>query len=199
MIRKKFIPFGLMLFVGCFVLSSAVFVPSSFALEVFTAEVDKRITKEKRATRSLFKKKGDDFLALTKRKQVYIDVKVVLDNKKRYQVMTRTEGDTRRYNVGCRFGSWGQLPMGYGIEYFIKIGDGKNSREVNIVLYPGSRTDHPDNDISCVYDKRYGKSAVLRVRGLYKVTTNEYPNRTDVQLRPILRRNLTAADRRALP
>ncbi len=157
------------------------------------------MTKEKSATRSLFQKKGDDFLALAKRKQVYLDVKVVLDNKKRYQVMTRTEGDTRRYNVGCRFGSWGQLPMGYGIEYFIKIGDGKNSREVNIVLYPGSRTDHPDNDISCVYDKRYAKSAVLRVRGLYKVTTNEYPNRTDVQLRPISRNHLSAAERKILP
>ena len=200
MIRNSFHHLGAVFLAVLWSLSSAmIFSPSAAALEVFTAEVDKRVKSEKQATRSLFKRKGDDFLALSRQKQVYLDVRVILDGKKRYQVMTRTEGDTRRYNVGCRFGSWGQLPMGYGIEYFIKIGDGRNSREVNIVLYPGSRTDHPDNDISCVYDKRYPKSAVLRVRGLYKVTTNEYPNRTDVQLRPILRRNLSAADRKALP
>ncbi len=139
-----------------------------------------------------------DFLGLAKKKRVYIDVKVILDGKTRYQVMTRSEGDTRRYNVGCRFGSWGQLPMGFGIEYFIKTG-AASKEEVNLVVYPGSRSEHPDNDISCVYDKRFPKDAILRVRGLYKVTANHYPNRTDVQLRPISRNNLSAADRRALP
>ena len=199
MMRNSFRLWGSGLVAACVVLSSLAIVRPAQALKVFTAEVDKRVRTAGQATRSLFRKKGADFLALARRRQVYLDVKVILDGKKRYQVMTRTEGDMRRYNVACRFGSWGQLPMGYGIEYFIRIGDGKSSREVNIVLYPGSRTDHPDNDISCVYDRRYPKSAVLRVRGLYKVTTNEYPNRTDVQLRPIARASLSPEDRKALP
>ncbi len=197
MIRKKFSLFASVLLTGCFVLSFSAIQPS-FALDKFVSDLDMRTKSAQQATGSMVTKTVSDFLGLAKKKQVYIDVKVVLDGKTRYQVMTRTEGDTRRYNVGCRFGSWGQLPMGFGIEYFIKTGDA-NKEEVNLVVYPGSRSQHPDNDISCVYDKRFPKDAILRVRGLYKVTANHYPNRTDVQLRPIARGNLSAADRRALP
>ena len=187
----------------CFMLAPGIGVKSSFAgpLELFSEDLDKRKATRSRssgATRSLVKKKKTDFLRLAKKTQVFIDIKVVLDGKTKYQVMTRTEDDTRRYNVGCRFGSWGQLPMGFGIEYFIKTDDA-SGEEVNLVVYPGSRTEHPDNDISCVFDKRYEKSAVLRVRGLFKVTVNEYPNRTDIQLRPISRDNLSAEERKKLP
>jgi hypothetical protein len=196
-IRKNILKLSLALLTGCFVLSPGIDLQSAFALDMFTSDLDRR-KPEARATRSLVAKKVGDFLALAKKKQVYIDIKVVLDGKTKYQVMTRTEDDTRRYNVGCRFGSWGQLPMGFGVEYFMRTDDVRGE-EVNLVVYPGSRTEHPDNDISCVYDKRFPKSAVLRVRGLYKVTVNNYPKRTDVQLRPISRDSLTDEERRSLP
>ncbi len=198
MIRKKNTLLGSVLFAGCFVLSSAFFVPSSFALDKFISDLDMRTKSAQKASGSMVTKTVKDFLGLAKKKRVYIDVQVILDGKTRYQVMTRSEGDTRRYNVGCRFGSWGQLPMGFGIEYFIKT-SGAGKEEVNLVVYPGSRSEQPDNDISCVYDKRFPKDAILRVRGLYKVTANHYPNRTDVQLRPISRSDLSPADRKKLP
>ena len=195
MIRKNNMIFSLAILAGCFVLAPSV-TPSK-ALDLFDSNIDKRKAAGP-STRALVGKSGGDFLGLAKKKQVYIDIKVVLDDKTKYEVMTRTEDDVRRYNVGCRFGSWGQLPMGFGIEYFIKTDD-VQGEEINLVVYPGSRTEHPDNDISCVYDKAYPKSAVLRVRGLFKVTANNYPKRTDVQLRPISRDNLTVEERNKLP
>lgn len=195
--RKNIVILSLAVLTGYFVLAPGIGLQRSLALDIFTSELDKRKSPA-RLTRSLVGVQKGDFSGLAKKKQVYIDVKVVLDGKTKYQVMTRSEDDTRRYNVGCRFGSWGQLPMGFGIEYFIKTGDAQNE-EINLIVYPGSRTEHPDNDISCVYDKRYPKSAVLRVRGLYKVTSNNYPKRTDVQLRPISRSSLSEAERKKLP
>lgn len=197
MSRKNNVLLGLAVLTGCFIFAPGIGIQSSLALDVFSSDLDKRKSAGG-VTRSLVAKKKADFLALAKKKQVYIDIKVVLDGKTKYQVMTRSEDDTRRYNVGCRYGSWGQLPMGFGIEYFVKT-NGAQGEEVNLVVYPGSRTEHPDNDISCVFDKRYPKSAVLRVRGLFKVTANSYPKRTDVQLRPISRDSLSAEDRKKLP
>ncbi len=197
MIRKKIIIAGLAVLTGYIMVAPGIAVGPSLAVDIFSSDLDKRKVAG-RATRSMLSLNKGDFLKLAKKKQVYLDIKVVLDGKSRYEVMTRTEDDTRRYNVGCRFGSWGQLPMGFGIEYFIKTGFVGNE-EVNLVVYPGSRTENPDNDVSCVYDKRFPKSAVLRVRGLYKITANNYPNRTDVQLRPITRDSLTEEERRKLP
>ena len=197
MLKNKVVILSIAILSGCFVLSPGIGQRVTHALDLFDGNIDKR-SSNARSTRSLVSKKSSDFIGLAKKKQVYIDIKVVLDGKTKYEVMTRTEDDVRRYNVGCRFGSWGQLPMGFGIEYFIKTDD-VQGEEVNLVVYPGSRSEHPDNDISCVFDKAYPKSAILRVRGLYKVTANNYPKRTDVQLRPISRDNLSAEERKQLP
>jgi len=181
---------------SCFLLAPQISVERSLALDVFTSDLDKRKAGG-RVTRSLLGSKAGDFQNLAKKKLVLLDIKVVLDGKTKYQVMTRTEDDTRRYNVACRFGSWGQLPMGFGIEYFVKTGV-VAGEEINLIIYPGSRSENPDNDVSCVYDKRFPKSAILRVRGLYKVTANNYPNRTDVQFRPISRSSLSAEELKKL-
>ncbi len=200
MSRNTSIILSLAVLAGCFTIMPGTGIQISAALDIFNGEIDKRkgVTKRpQRATRSLVSKKKSDFTALATKKQVLIDISVVLDGKTRYQVLTRTEDDNRRYNVGCRFGAWGQLPMGFGVEYFIATSDA-GGEEVNLVVYPGSRSENPDNDVSCVYNKKYPKSAVLRVRGLYKVTVNNYPKRTDIQLRPISRNSLSPEDRKKL-
>ncbi len=195
-IKKKFFLMGLAALTSSLLLAPHIGLQPALALEKFTSDLDKRKAGGG-TTRSLVGVKKGDFKGLAAKKQVLIDIKVVLDGKTKYQVMTRSEGDTRRYNVGCRFGAWGQLPMGFGIEYFVKTGI-VGGEEVNLVVYPGSRSEHPDNDISCVFDKRFPKSAVLHLRGLYKVTANNYPNRTDVQFRPISRTSLSAEDLKKL-
>ncbi len=196
MIKRKFALLGLAVITACSLLAPEIGLQPALALEKFTSDLDKRKA-DGGTTRSLVGVKAGDFKSLANKKQVLLDIKVVLDGKTKYQVMTRSEDDPRRYNVGCRFGAWGQLPMGFGIEYFVKTGivDGE---EVNLVIYPGSRSENPDNDISCVFDKRFPKSAVLHVRGLYKVTANNYPKRTDVQFRPISRSSLSAEDLKKL-
>ncbi|MCP4933341.1 MAG: hypothetical protein GY927_03845 [bacterium] len=196
MINKKFFLLGVAMLTSSLLLAPKVGLQPSLALDKFTSDLDKRKA-DGSIKRSLVGIKKGDFKSLSAKRQVLIDIKVVLDGKTKYQVMTRSEGDTRRYNVGCRFGAWGQLPMGFGIEYFVKTGI-VGGEEVNLVVYPGSRSEHPDNDISCVFDKRFPKSAVLHVRGLYKVTANNYPKRTDVQFRPISRANLSAEDLKKL-
>ncbi len=196
MIKKKLALLSLAVLTSCLLLAPQIGLQQAAALEKFTSDLDKR-KGDGRTTRSLVGVKKGDFKGLASKKQVLIDIKVVLDGKTKYQVMTRSEGDTRRYNVGCRFGAWGQLPMGFGIEYFVKTGI-VGGEEVNLVVYPGSRSEHPDNDISCVFDKRFPKSAVLHLRGLFKVTANNYPNRTDVQFRPISRTSLSSEDLKKL-
>ncbi len=196
MIKKKFALLSLAVLTGCLLVAPQIGLQPSFALDKFTSDLDKRKA-DGSVTRSLVGVKKGDFKSLASKKQVLIDIKVVLDGKIKYQVMTRNEDDARRYNVGCRFGAWGQLPMGFGIEYFVKTGI-VGGEEVNLILYPGSRSEHPDNDISCVFDKRFPKSAVLHLRGLYKVTANNYPKRTDVQFRPITRSSLSAEDLKKL-
>ena len=120
-IKKKVVMLSLAVLTGCFVLAPHISLQPSMALDVFKSDLDKRKS-DGSVTRSLVGVKKGDFKSLAAKKQVLIDIKVVLDGKTKYQVMTRNEEDTRRYNVGCRFGSWGQLPMGFGIEYFVKTG-----------------------------------------------------------------------------
>jgi hypothetical protein len=174
-----------------FVLSPA---PAS-ALDILNPELDKTSGPK---TRTLVGKSAGEIRAMAKKKQVYIDLKVRLDGKSKYAVMSSEEQDERRYNVDCRAGAFGRLPMGDGVEYYVRTADTAGKR-IDLSFFPGSRTVHPDNDVSCVADPKSQKTAILRIRGIYKILTNDYGDRLIVELRPLTRASLSAADQAQLP
>ena len=171
------------------------------ALDIFDETLDKREgadKKKKKSTRSILGFKAADFKKLSKKKNVYIDLKIRLDGKTKYSVLSSEEEEERRYNVDCRAGAYGRFPMGSGTEYYVKTGDSSGQR-IDLSIFPGSRSENPDNDISCVADRENPKSAILRIRGIYKVLNNDFGDRLIVELRPIKRNSLSAAELAKLP
>jgi hypothetical protein len=170
----------------------------AMALDEFKSTIDKRTTTERGArTRTIIGGSANQFQTMATKKKVLVDLKVLLDGKTRYEVMSSEEQDERRYNVDCSPGAYGRLPMGDGIEYYVKTGD-ESGRRIDLSIYPGSRSTYADNDISCVADPARPKSAVLRIRGIYRVLTNDFGDRLVVELRPLRRDDLTAAERKTL-
>jgi hypothetical protein len=123
---------------------------------------------------------------------VCIDFKVLLDGKSRFNVLTSEEGLDRRFNVDCRPGLYGRLPMGDGVEYFAQTVI--NSRKASFSAYPGVRTRDAFNDVSCVFDPATPNVAIFRLRGFFTVLRSELPDQTIVELRPV---QGTAADAKA--
>jgi hypothetical protein len=171
------------------------------ALNMFDVTIDRTVKGTVAAggtRRSLSGMKLGQFKKLSEKKKVYLDLKIRLDGKVKYAVMTSEEEDERRYNVDCRAGAYGRLPMGEGVEYYIKTGKASGMR-IDLSIFPGSRSTHPDNDVSCVADRGHPDSAILRVRGIYKVLNNDFGDRLVVELRPLRRDSLDAEERRKLP
>lgn len=111
-----------------------------------------------------------------------VDLTVLLDGKTRLGVLTSEEGLNRRFNVDCRPGLFGRLPMGEGIEYFIQSDNA--GKKVAFSAYPGVRTRETFNDVSCVYDETQPRAAVFRLRGFFTVLRSELPEQTVIELRP---------------
>jgi len=173
---------------------------SAMALDRFNSTVDKRTPTtdaQKKNTRTLLDMRAADFKKLAVKKKVVVDIKVLLDGKTKYAVLQSEDGDPQRYNVDCYAGAYGRLPMGEGIEYYLQTGD-VNKKKISLSVYPGSRSSNPDNDVSCVADAARPKSAVLRIRGIYRVMTNDFGDRLIVELRPLKREDLTPAERKGL-
>lgn len=175
--------------------------PAAQALDKFTSTVDKREpakTDSNVKTRTVLGIKAEDFKKLAEKKVVYVDIKILLDGKSRYQVLSSEAQDERRYNVNCQPGAYGRFPMNEGSEYYINTGD-ESGRRIDLSVFPGTRTANPDNDVSCVADSAHPNAAVLRVRGIYGVLTNDFGDRLVVELRPLTRESLSADDIKKLP
>jgi len=174
---------------------------SVLALNTFDVTIDRTVKGTVRgsgATRSLAGMSLDQFRKLSHRKKVYVDLKIRLDGKVKYAVMTSEEEDERRYNVDCRPGAYGRLPMGEGVEYYIR-NVRRGGTRIDLSIFPGVRSSNPDNDVSCVPDRKHPGAAILRVRGIYKVLNNDFGDRLVVELRPLRRDSLTPEERQQLP
>lgn len=136
-------------------------------------------------TRKFIGKSAEDFEKLSKVPATCLDIKISLDANSKYKVLTSSEDIDKRFNVDCRPGTYGRLPMGEGVEYYVRS-EGEKGKKIELSVYPGTRTTHIYNDIACTYDPNEKDVAILRIRGFYAVLTNTYPEVTVVQLRPVV-------------
>jgi hypothetical protein len=160
------------------------------AFDIVRFTVDKRGAAEKAGSIA------SDLQKLGGQKIVYIDIKLLLDAGSRNALLSSEEQDPSRTNVECQAGAYGPLPMYEGLEYFFQSSTAAGSR-VAVSLYPGSRTANPDNDVSCISDG--GNPAVVRIRGIYRVSANPEGSNLRLDLRPLTRSSLTAKDAKRLP
>ncbi|MDX2287598.1 MAG: hypothetical protein NW217_02075 [Hyphomicrobiaceae bacterium] len=140
---------------------------------------------------------------------ICLDLKVRLDGRDP-EALRRSAEEENPYAVSrdlvpCGPQATGQLTMGPGVEYYLMAeGGGGSGARVDLSIYPGTRTEHIVNDVSCDFDAD-GTTASFRARGLYRPMTNRYAdvdvngNATggavvSVQLRPVVptRADLTA-------
>ena len=121
---------------------------------------------------------------LAKEPFVCIDLGIRLDGKSDYHVLTSTEDADRRFNVDCRPGIYGRLPMGHGVEYYVRSESPAESK-IELAIYPGERTTHIYNDVACTFDKTENVST-FHIKGYFAVLTTDFPDVTVAQLRPAL-------------
>ena len=122
--------------------------------------------------------------ALKNHSLVCLDVKITVDGSQPAAILTSNEGDMRRYPVDCRAGQLGSFPMAAGVEYYLPTVGKLGKSEVDIEVYPGTRTNHPFNDASCVASSEGGKAATFRLSGFYTVMTHDFGERRVVEFRP---------------
>lgn len=124
---------------------------------------------------------------------VCLDVKVTVDGSQATAVLTSNEGDMRRYPVDCRASQLGSFPMSSAVEYYVPALGTLGKAEVDLEVYPGSRTSHPFNDVSCVASSEGAKSATLRITGFYTVRSQDFGERRVVEFRPAKGEGVTRA------
>ncbi len=129
---------------------------------------------------------GGEFEALAKMSKACLNFAVFLDGKSDYNVLFSTEELDIRDNVECVPGGYGPLPMGDGVEYYIR--SESEGQRMDLSVLPGSRSLNPYNDVVCVpggtIDNRYKDFAALHIRGFFVVLTNDFGDFSVVQLRP---------------
>lgn len=120
---------------------------------------------------------------LAKTRFVYLDLKVLLDGTDADAVLQSTEEADRRTDIDCQSGRFGPLPMVDGMEYYLTTS--YEGKKISASFYPGNRSKHTFNDVSCTYDVRIKKRAVFHLRGFFAVVSNTYEEGVEFQLRPI--------------
>ena len=92
---------------------------------------------------------------------------------------------------GCVAGEFGPLDMEDGLRYFTELegvaaNTGETPERVRITVYPGNRSTHWTNDVSCEYDEMAGGNAArLRISGYFFVIHRQLQDGVDVQLRAV--------------
>ena len=130
-------------------------------------------------------------MAIANESFVCLDPRIKLDGNTEYDVLQSAEDLDRRFNVDCRPGVYGRLPMGDAIEYYIKSRDDAEPR-FDLMVYPGSRGKFAYNDVACAWQKG-SEAAEFRLRGFFAVLTNEYQEAKVVELRPLMPNRSDAA------
>ena len=121
---------------------------------------------------------------LTNHALVCLDVKITVDGSQPAAILTSNEGDMRRYPVDCRKSQLGSFPMAASVEYYLPAVGKLGKSEVDLEVYPGSRTSNPFNDVSCISSNEGGKAATFRITGFYTVRKHDFGDRQVVEFRP---------------
>lgn len=127
---------------------------------------------------------------------VNIDLNIVVPDK--FPTGTRKPSDSirkmgeqsyRDESAGCApaTNNYKPLEMDDGLRYFfylpLKVASG-NVEQVRGEIYPGNRSAHYYNNVSCEYDPNAG-GAVFRVTGFYYVIQGRAQDGVTLQLRPV--------------
>lgn len=115
---------------------------------------------------------------------VCLNIAVTTDGSQQAAILTATEGDRRRYPVDCRKGQLGSFPMAGGIEYYLPNIGTFGGAEVDLEIYPGTRTVHPFNDVDCEDSNQPAPAATFRIVGFYTVRSHDFGSRRVVEFRP---------------
>jgi len=126
----------------------------------------------------------DKLSKLTNHALVCLDVRVTADGSQPAAILTSNEGDMRRYPVDCRRSQLGSFPMASSVEYYLPAIGKVGKAELDVEVYPGGRTDHPFNDVSCIASSEGGNAAVFHITGFYVVRKHDFGERQVVEFRP---------------
>jgi len=116
---------------------------------------------------------------------------ITVDGSQPAAILTSNEGDMRRYPVDCRKGQLGSFPMAAGVEYYLPAIGTLGGAEIDLEVYPGTRTNHAFNDVSCIASSEGGNAATFRISGFYTVRTHDFGERRVVEFRPALGRGVS--------
>lgn len=87
---------------------------------------------------------------------------------------------------GCTPGVYGELDMEDGLKYVFdfNVRSVKASENVSGSIYPGDRSTHWTNDVTCEFDGD-ANSAIFHMTGFYFVMHRTLKDKIDIQLRPV--------------
>lgn len=90
------------------------------------------------------------------------------------------EGNFKLYETDCRADNFGPILYDDEAEFHFRV-----ATHAIVIVYPGSRSRNPFNDVSCEYMPDAPGDHSIRIRGLYFAITNSIPTAVVVQLRPV--------------
>lgn len=131
-----------------------------------------------------------------------LDLKLVLNDETKDEIRKMVDQGFTDEPSGCRPDEYGPLSMEDGLRYFFNVNVLTKTKtqfweNVSVTIYPGNRSAHWANDVSCEYDADLGvEQAILRFTGHYYVIHRKLKTGTDIQLRPVV---LTPAEFDKLP
>lgn len=115
---------------------------------------------------------------------VCLNATVVMDGSQRGVALASTTGDVNRYPVACRPGRMGDYPMGSGVEYLLPGLGTVGQQTINLLVFPGSPSEHHYNSVSCVADPTDKGVAIFRIRGFFTVDSKDLADVREIDLRP---------------
>ena len=176
MTPMKFWAWGVIAALGCVSATAA----AQEAAKDLTIEIDGRKAANPPATSETLQ----TLTQLSNHSLVCMDVKITVDGSKPTAILTSNEGDLRRYPVDCRKGQMGSFPMAAGLEYYLPSVGTVDGAEIDVEIYPGSRTTNPFNDVDCVTSTAGAQAATFHLSGFYTVRSHNFGSRRVIEFRP---------------
>ena len=122
----------------------------------------------------------------------YLDLSLILTGATTDLIQKMVDQGYSSEPSGCAPGVYAPLDMEDGLRYFFELGavaarPGGPTERVRVTAYPGNRTTHWANDVSCEYSTERGDdTAVLRMTGYFYVIHRRLEDGTDIQLRAVV-------------
>lgn len=122
---------------------------------------------------------ADRLLEVNSGDYVFLDAQFSLKGREG-TFLRSEEGNFKLYETDCREDNFGPILYDDEAEFHFRV-----ATHAIVIVYPGSRSRNPFNDVSCEYMPDAPGDYSIRIRGLYFAITNSIPTAVVVQLRPV--------------